>query len=82
LLSPAVGVDALKEYEKPNDHNLRGMTANERLFTLGLLDEFGDAARHRNKNIMIDLLSQCDIPRSEAERIADMVLKDPQRYGF
>ena len=57
-----------------------GMTVNERLFAAGLLDDFGTAARRRDRTKMIELLTQVavDMP----EHIVDTILRNPKMYGF
>jgi hypothetical protein len=62
--------------------DLDGMTVNERLFTLGLLDRFDAAVRARDREVMTDLLAQCAISRLDAEAIAETVLRSPKKYGF
>ncbi|HTU09779.1 MAG TPA: hypothetical protein VMG08_02680 [Allosphingosinicella sp.] len=60
--------------------DLAGMTVNERLFNMGLLDEWDDAARSRDRARMIEIMRQIAVHPSE--RTADMVLADPAMYGF
>lgn len=56
------------------------MTVNERLFVAGLLDEFGAAARRRDRETMIELLTRVAVARPEWS--VDSILKAPERYGF
>ena len=56
------------------------MTVNERLFTAGLLDAFGEAARRRDRDQMIELLRRVEIETSEWS--VDTILEHPERYGF
>jgi hypothetical protein len=58
------------------------MTTNERLFIAGLLEQFDHAARLRDKEQMIRILRQVEIPETNAGTIAEGVLADPKRYGF
>lgn len=58
-----------------------GMTVNERLFVAGLLSEWDEAARARNRNRMIELLTRVDLAR-DAAKICDAVLANPTLYGF
>ena len=58
-----------------------GMTTNERLFEAGLLSEWNSAARSRNRERMIELLSKVDLG-DQAEWIVDTVLSNPGKYGF
>jgi hypothetical protein len=58
-----------------------GMTLNERLFEAELIPEWEAAARSRNRERMIELLSKVGLG-DQAEQIADTVLSNPRRYGF
>jgi hypothetical protein len=62
----------------PNEFD--AMTVNERLFVAGLLDEFGAAARRRDRETMIELLTRVAVARPEWS--VDSILKAPERYGF
>jgi hypothetical protein len=57
------------------------MTVNERLFEAGLLEQWDNAARARDRRTMIEILSRVDL-ESQAEWLADMVLANPPKYGF
>ena len=59
-----------------------GMTVNERLFTAGLLDTFGDAARRRDRGEMLRLLEAVELDVGNATRTADLILANPRKYGF
>jgi hypothetical protein len=54
--------------------SLSGMTVNERLFTLGLLDEFDALARHRKRDEMVALLKLAQLSGADAVACADTVL--------
>lgn len=58
-----------------------GMTVNERLYSAGLIGEWDAAARARNRERMIAILSQVDLA-DQAEKIVDTVLTNPRRYDF
>ena len=60
--------------------NYSGMTANERLVEAGLLDEFDEAARRRDRDKMIELLRRVDVQSPEWS--VDAILANPERYGF
>lgn len=60
---------------------LVGMTTNERLLAAGLMDAFGQAARTRDRDRMIDVLDKVELA-DQAESIADGILANPKRYGF
>ncbi|TFV92318.1 hypothetical protein E4K72_19815 [Oxalobacteraceae bacterium OM1] len=61
---------------------LAGMTVNERLFELGLIDEFGRAAKQRNKKKMTDILLAANLTDEQANQTADAILANPARYGY
>lgn len=57
-----------------------GMTVNERLFVAGLLEEYEQAARRRDRGAMIEVLARVGVQPPEAT--VDPILADPERYGF
>jgi hypothetical protein len=61
----------------PSD-TLSGMTVNERLFVLGLLEEFDVAARARDRARMIEILARAEV----GSETADQLLASPERYGY
>jgi hypothetical protein len=58
------------------------MTVNERLFTLGLLEEFDSLVRRGEREGMVALLKRAELSDSDASACADRVLSDPKRYGY
>ncbi len=58
-----------------------GMTVNERLFSAGLLEDWGAAKKSRDRTRMVELLSKVDLA-DQADKIADTILSNPQRYGL
>ena len=70
----------MEEPTKDERPKYAGMTVNERLFTAGLFDEFDEAARRRNRDLMIELLKRVEI--ETAEWSVDTILADPERYGY
>jgi hypothetical protein len=57
-----------------------GMTVNERLFAAGLIEDFDCAAKARDREAMISILSRVKV--SNPERTADSIIRDPARYGY
>ncbi|WP_304561530.1 hypothetical protein [Sphingomonas immobilis] len=53
---------------------------NERLVARGLLENWNDAVRARDRAAMILLLRRVAVPN--ASNVADAVLADPAFYGF
>ncbi|WP_277784890.1 hypothetical protein [Caulobacter segnis] len=58
--------------------DLSGMTVNERLFTCGLIDAFDQAAKRRDRESMVALLSEVEV----GSETADTILRDPKKYGY
>ncbi len=65
---------------RPSSPGLAGMTVNERLFTLGLMDEWDRAAFARDREAMLDLMRRCAVDRPEDT--VDTVLATPSIYGY
>ena len=67
---------------RPSEYELQGMTVNERLFSLGLIDQWDVAAKARDRDRMIQVLVQCAMSPEQCEKTTDAVLKNPSMYGF
>jgi hypothetical protein len=61
---------------------LSGITVNERLFSLGLLDEFDSLVRGRKRDELVALLKRAELSDVDATSCADAVLADPKRFGY
>jgi hypothetical protein len=59
-----------------------GMTVNERLFTAGTIEQFYSAAGRGDRAAMIGLLKDVKIGDDLAEKIADTVLANPEKFGI
>ncbi len=57
------------------------MTTNERLFEAGLLDDFDQACRGRNREQMLELLNRVEL-EDQSAWIADTILANPKFYGL
>ncbi|TLZ51645.1 MAG: hypothetical protein E6K21_01770 [Gammaproteobacteria bacterium] len=68
--------------DSPKQAPLSGMTANERLYSRGLLPEFDAAARRRDLPAMVHLLRKVEISEADANSIAAAVLANPSKYGL
>ncbi len=68
--------------KKPTDTELQGMTVNERLFAMGLLDQWDGAAKARDRDRMIQILGQCALSQEQCAQTTDAVLMNPAIYGF
>jgi hypothetical protein len=64
----------------PEHSAIQGMTVNERLFHLGLLDKWSRAVTDRNRSAMLALMRKCEVETPEFT--VDTVLADPETYGF
>ncbi len=61
-------------------NSLAGMTINERLFHLGLVDQWDKAVRARDRNAMMRLMEQCEV--ETPQWTVDTVLGNPEKYGY
>jgi hypothetical protein len=55
--------------------SIHGMTVNERLFTLGLLDEFDKAVEKRSEDRLKAVLSKCFLTQENIQAIIDKQLR-------
>jgi len=65
---------------KLNDFN--GMTVNERLFELGLISEFDQAAKARDQIVLIAILIKAGLSVEQAQQTVGALLASPENYGF
>jgi hypothetical protein len=63
-------------------NDLDGMTVNERLFVLNLIDDFDRAAKARNSETMIAILLKASLTEAQAKFTTEAILKNPEKYGF
>lgn len=66
--------------DEQDEPSLAGMTINERLFHVGILNKWKAAVRRRDRQEMIALLEQVEV--TDPQLTVDTVLTDPQAYGF
>jgi hypothetical protein len=57
-----------------------GMTVNERLLEAKMLDQWDAAARRRDREMMISILTNVEVP--EPELTVDAILSNPKKFGF
>lgn len=67
--------------QSPPRPDFGGMTTNERLSFAGLMPDWDEAARSRDRTRMIEILSKVDLA-NQADQIADTLLANPKRYGL
>ena len=72
-----------------NEHNTKsdeerfgGMTVNERLFSAGILVQFDDAARRRDRQAMLAYLRRVAMTDGQATETTDTILANPSFYGL
>ena len=65
----------------PQHPDYSGMTVNERLYSAGLLEQWDAAVVSRNRERMLQLLSEVDL-EDQADWIVSTVLANPQKYGY
>ena len=58
--------------------DLSGMTVNERLFEMALIEAWDAAVRMRDRARMVEILSRVEV----GEDTADAVLANPSFHGF
>ena len=62
--------------------NLEGMTVNERLYTLDLMDDFYSSIRSRQREVAIQLLEMAQFSNCQAVETVDAIFIEPKKYGF
>ncbi len=72
--------EAVNLLAREPSHEFAGMTVNERLSVTGLIHAFDAAATTRDRQGMIDILSEVAI--EDAPRTVDAILADPARFGY
>lgn len=68
--------------KNPIESELAGMTINERLYAMGLLNQWDSAANAKDRSKMIDILKQCALSEKQCIETVDTILKNPKKYGF
>ena len=66
---------AWDEFKALLTQSIHGMTVNERLFTLGLIDEFDKAIESKSKESMQNVLSKCFLTPDNIQAIITQVLQ-------
>lgn len=62
--------------------DLEGMTVNERLCTLNLIDDFDSSIKSRQREVAIQLLEKAQFSNSQAVETVDAIFNDPKMYGY
>lgn len=66
--------------DEQHDPSLIGMTINERLFHVGIFDQWHAAVTRRDRQEMIALLERVEV--TDPSFTADTVLANPKAYSF
>ncbi|WP_305980659.1 hypothetical protein [Marinobacter salsuginis] len=61
---------------------LAGMTINERLFHVLIMDEFDTAILSRDQDEAIALLQRVELSREEAAATVATIFEGPGKYGY
>jgi hypothetical protein len=73
----------MNEHDTESDRvRFGGMTVNERLFVAGILDQFDDAARRRDRQAMLAYLRRVAMTDSQAVETTYTILANPSFYGL
>lgn len=59
------------EFKRLLTQSIHGMTVNERLYTLGLIDEFDKAVEQKNESKLRAVLSKCFLSEGNIQTIID-----------
>ena len=65
-----------------DQHDIAGMTVNERLAHFGLFGPFEAAVKSRDKSAVVSVLLQAKFTPQQAEYTASTLLQSPERYGL
>lgn len=60
----------------------KGMTVNERLFTLGLIEQFEAAVSKRDLEESVSVLIKAGLTTGQASETVLMIFENPEIYGF
>lgn len=63
-----------------DEQPLAAMTVNERLFHVGILDQWDAAVRRRDRQELISLLERVEV--GNPDRTVDALLANPKKYGY
>jgi hypothetical protein len=68
--------------DSPQGSKLSGMTVNERLYEVGLVEMFDAAARRRDPEAMVAILKRVELSEADAFASVQGILANPARYGY
>jgi hypothetical protein len=64
------------------ESNLEGMTVNERLCTLGLMEKFDSAIGERDRETSESVLVEAKYTVAQASETVAAILQHPEKYGY
>lgn len=64
------------------EKDLEGMTVNERLYMLGLMEKFDSAIRSRNKKASESVLIEAKYSEAQASETVAVILNNSTKYDF
>ena len=65
-----------------NKNELNGMTVNERLFHLNLMDEFDNSIKAKNGKLAVEILQKAQFSNEQALETVNAILNNPKKYGY
>lgn len=65
-----------------DNKNLKGMTLNERLYALGLLDRYDEAAARKDRNELLNLLKECELTEQQAHASVEQILNPSSHPSY
>jgi hypothetical protein len=80
LRNCSVKIGVVDESEHPDFY--AGMTLNERLFESGMTNRFAQAAKEKDAEEMIRILTRLSLDEKDARWSTETILKNPRKYGY
>jgi len=65
-----------------SQNELNGMTVNERLVHLNLMELFDQSIRTANKELAVEILNKAKLSNEQALETVSVILNNPERYGY
>jgi hypothetical protein len=65
-----------------NEQDLKGMTVNERLCVLELMDKFDSAIKSRDSKASVSVLTEANLSIEQALETVTAILENPKKYGY
>jgi hypothetical protein len=65
-----------------NDQEVKGVTVNERLCALRLIEKFDEAIRNRDLEVSVNVLVEARLSQTQATETVSEILKNPSIFGY